>query len=121
MEQPMREAKEQARRCEEEQAESRKKQTEETRAIAARDAANKRAIERQIKAAAELDKKLDGIRRYDPSVRLLKAKQWVEGLQRFFAEELAAIHVYVVRREAIKLGWEKKKGRATCDFCDAHV
>jgi curved DNA-binding protein CbpA len=118
----MEQAAERARAREEAQAEIRKQKAEAMRARVGRDAANKRVIERQVQAAAEDDKKIDGIRIFDPSVGLLKAKQWVEGIQRYLAGEMDAGRMFAFYAcEAIELGWEKKKGRATCHFCDARV
>ena len=118
----MKQAAERARAREEAEANIRKQRADAMRARTTRDVNNKRIIEQQAQAAAEEDKKLDGIRIFDPSVGLLMAKQWVEGIHRHLLGGTNTSHIFAHNGHSpIELGWEKKKGRATCHFCDTHV
>jgi hypothetical protein len=85
--------------------------------------AGKRAIERQKKEAELQHANTDGIRVISPEEKLALAKVWVQGIQRKYAEELGLqrLNVAFYSKKVIDLGWEKKKGRHTCHFCDAHV
>jgi curved DNA-binding protein CbpA len=91
--------------------------------LQAAEKANKRAIDRQKEEADAQQAQTDGIRTLTPEQRLAMAKAWVEGLQRKYAEQLKSIGIKNVSSfdEGIDLGWDKKKGRHTCHFCDAVV
>jgi hypothetical protein len=50
------------------------------------------------------------------------AKVWVQGVQRKYAKILQMLKVSeCFYKKDLESGWERKKDRQTCHFCDAHV
>ncbi|KAA8617655.1 chaperone protein [Pyrenophora tritici-repentis] len=84
-----------------------------------RQAINKRCLEKLKEATEQRQAKSDGIRISSMEEKCAMAKDWVESLQRDYAAEL---HKASVKMEGtIDVGWEKKKGRQKCTFCNVQV
>ncbi|KAF1961995.1 hypothetical protein CC80DRAFT_531748 [Byssothecium circinans] len=87
----------------------------------AREDAIKTAIERVKSAAEKREKAQDGLRVQDVEAKRSMARRWVEQLHKEHAQALA---VHKLKRnwdEPIELGWERKKGKGRCDFCNTSV
>jgi curved DNA-binding protein CbpA len=103
-------------------AQAQRRREEEERALRlARDKACQRCTEK-LKAAADAEQaKSDGIRTFTPDQKRDMAKDWVQSLQVAYAKALNDLGSQQYPTDTIKLGWEKRKGRQTCHFCEAHV
>ncbi|KAL1796544.1 hypothetical protein ACET3X_005084 [Alternaria dauci] len=93
---------------------------ERTRKVAIEDI-NKRCIERQKKAAEAQQAKDDGILIVDSEKKRDMAQSWVLSLQRDYRQELQNAELQLPTDSVMDIGWERKKGRQTCLFCEAHV
>ncbi|KAG9189472.1 hypothetical protein G6011_06340 [Alternaria panax] len=82
---------------------------------------NKRCIERLKKAAETQQAKDNGIRIADPERKRAMAQSWFINLQRDYNQELQNAGLRHSSDSVMDLGWEKKKGRQVCLFCDARV
>jgi hypothetical protein len=107
------------------EAEARRQYEEEVRARrVAMETANQRCIEKLKEAAEAEQAKSDGIRTITPEQKRAMAKTWVQTLQRDYATELKDLgcsQYEINSTESFDPGWERRKGRQTCHFCDAHV
>jgi hypothetical protein len=83
----------------------------------AKENAFKRAIERQKKEERHSKRRVTE----DLETKLAMAKEWVEGLQHKYAEELRTFRQSIQCEGSIDLGWERRKDRQICRFCDVLV
>jgi curved DNA-binding protein CbpA len=98
-----------------------RREAEERALRAAKETANQRCIDK-LKAVAEAEQaKGDGIRTIVPEQKRDMAKTWVQSLQVAYAKALDDLGSRQYTTDTIELGWDKKKGRQTCHFCEAHV
>ncbi|KAH6878062.1 hypothetical protein BKA58DRAFT_465785 [Alternaria rosae] len=99
-----------------------KRSEEERSKVFAFEEPNKRCVERLKQKAKAQQAQGDGIRIVDPDTKRAMAKTWVESLLRDYCQELKKIGFGHSRGPVIMdLGWERKKGRQTCLFCEAKV
>lgn len=99
-----------------------KRSEEERSKIFAFEEPNKRCVERLKQKAKAQQAQDDGIGIVDPDTKRAMAKTWVESLLRDYCQEPKKIGFGHSRGPVIMdLGWERKKGRQTCLFCEAKV